>query len=407
MEYTMKFNLNQFLLAVSDALDFVEINTLGSTSFHSKRVAYIALALADFYPMDQKDRFDLCSFAILHDNGLSEEATVNKFEDDPQKSNQNILEQYTEHCDIGERNIKDFPFLSDQKNIVKYHHESYNGSGFFKLKGEEIPLLAQIIALADTVDNIFHFENPSIENRKKIIEFINNKKEIFYSEQLVDNFNKLAKRTSFWLDLQSNNLEKMVLNKIADFTINIELDHLVKLSSVFSTIIDSNSSFTGRHTSGLSQKVETLANHYEYDTQKTMKLVIAANLHDLGKLAVANKILDKQAPLTQEEFEIVKCHTYYTRQALQKVNGFEDIVEWAANHHEKLDGNGYPYGLPASALSHESRMMTCLDIYQALTEDRPYRAGMPHKDTMDILKDQASKGYIDSSIVADIDKVFS
>ena len=73
----MKFNLNQFLLAVSDALDFVEINTLGSTSFHSKRVAYIALSLADFYTMGKKVKFDLCSFAILHDNGLSEEATVN------------------------------------------------------------------------------------------------------------------------------------------------------------------------------------------------------------------------------------------------------------------------------------------------------------------------------------------
>ncbi len=403
----MKFNLNQFLLAVSDALDFVEINTLGSTSFHSKRVAYIALALADFYPLNKKEKFDLCSFSILHDNGLSEEATVNRFEDTPKQENMNIMEQYSKHCDIGEKNVESFPFLSGQKNIIKYHHEAYDGSGFFKLKGDEIPLLAQIVALADTVDNLFHFENPSIENRNKIIDFVNKNKFRYYSPELVEHFNKLATNTSFWLDLQSPNLEKMVIAKIPDFTMNIELEHLVKLSSIFSTIIDSNSSFTSRHSSGLSDKIEKLSYHYAYDSEKIMKLIIAANLHDLGKLAVANKILDKQSPLTKEEFEVVKCHTYYTRQALQKIDGFDDIVEWASNHHEKLDGNGYPYGLNASQLSHESRMMTCLDIYQALTEDRPYRSGMSHNDTMKILNEHASKGYIDASIVKDINKVFS
>jgi len=403
----MKFNLNQFLLAVSDALDFVEINTLGSTSFHSKRVAYIALRLADFYILSDKEKFDLCSFAILHDNGLSEESTVNQFEDNPKKENLGILEQYTEHCEIGEKNIIDFPFLSNHKNIVRYHHENFDGSGFYKLKGDQIPILAQIIALADTVDNIFHFENPSIENREKIVQFINDKTNLLYSPELVNNFNTLARKPAFWFDLQSSNLEKLVLNKTTDFTMNIELEDVVKLSSVFSTIIDSNSSFTSRHSSGLTDKVEKMCNFYEYEDDKTMKMIIASNLHDLGKLAVPNKILDKESALTKKEFEIVKCHTYYTRQALEKISGFEDIVEWAANHHEKLDGNGYPYGFDANRLCFDSRLMACLDIYQALTEERPYRKSMSHNDTMNILKDHGSKGYIDDKIVKDINRVFS
>lgn len=403
----MKFNLNQFLLAISDSLDFVEINTLGSTSFHSKRVAYIALRLADFYILSDKEKFDLCSFSILHDNGLSEESTVNEFEDNPRKENHNILEQYTKHCEIGEKNVIDFPFLSNHKNIIKYHHENYDGTGFYNLKDEQIPLLSQIVALADTVDNIFHFENPSIENREKIVKFVNDKQGIYYSSELVNNFNALVKKPAFWFDLQSNNLEKLVLSKIENFTMNIELEQLVKLSSVFSTIIDSNSAFTSRHSSGLSDKVEKMSNFYKYEHEKTMRLVIAANLHDLGKLAVPNKILDKQSALTKKEFKIVKCHTYYTRQALEKIEGFEDIVEWAANHHEKLDGTGYPYGFDAQRLCFDSRLMTCLDIYQALTEERPYRKGMSHSDTMNILKDHGSKGYIDNNIVNDIDRVFA
>ena len=87
----MTFNLNQFLIALSDALDFVEIDTLGSTANHSKRVAYIALRLSEFYKFSDKERFDLCSFSILHDNGLTEETIVNEMSADPKR----IKPQYT------------------------------------------------------------------------------------------------------------------------------------------------------------------------------------------------------------------------------------------------------------------------------------------------------------------------
>ena len=402
----MKFNLNQFLLAISDALDFVEIDTLGATKFHSKRVAYIALRIAEFYSFTEDEKFDLCSFSILHDNGLCEESTINTSSQTPNPENINILEKYTVHCDIGEQNIINFPFLTDHKNIVKYHHERFDGNGYFKLKGDEIPLMAQIISLADTVDNLFHFENISILNRAKICQFINDNIGKFYSKELVENFNKLANKTSFWLDLQSVNLEQKILVRLKDNVIDIEYKDLISLSAVFSRIVDSNSSFTSRHSSGLSDKVGQMATYYNYEEETVSKLIIAANLHDLGKLAIPNAILEKNGKLTHEEFEIIKSHTYYTRQALEKLDGFEEIVNWAANHHEKLNGQGYPYGIDGDKLSFKERLMTCLDIYQALTEDRPYRLGMTHKDTMDILIEQGEKGYIDLSIVKDIDKVF-
>jgi HD-GYP domain-containing protein (c-di-GMP phosphodiesterase class II) len=403
----MKFNLNQFLLAISDALDFVEIDTLGATKFHSKRVAYISLRLAEFYSFSDDEKFDLCSFAILHDNGLCEESTITSSSQMPDPSNINILEQYTIHCDIGEKNITNFPFLTNHKNIVKYHHERFDGRGYFKLKGDQIPLMAQIISLADTVDNLFHFENISILNRAKICQFINDNIDKYYSKELVEHFNTLSKKTSFWLDLQSINLEQKILDRLQKNIIDIEYKELISLSAVFSQIVDSNSSFTSRHSSGLSDKVKTMANFYNFDYEKVSKLIIAANLHDLGKLAIPNAILEKNGKLTHNEFETIKSHTYYTRQALEKLDGFEEIVNWAANHHEKLNGEGYPYGISGDQLSFEERLMTCLDIYQALTEDRPYRAGMTHEDTMSILNDQGEKGYIDLTIVKDINKVFS
>lgn len=402
----MTFNLNQFLLALSDALDFVEIDTLGATANHSKRVGYISLRLAEHFNLSDEEKFDLCSFSILHDNGLSEETLIIESSSSPKKDNHNILELYKEHCEIGERNIKDFPFLTKYKNIIKYHHENYDGSGFFGLKGDEIPLLAQIIALADTVDNLFHFETPSISNRKKIIKFINENQNIYYDSKIVKYFNILAQNTSFWLDLQSPKLETYILKHMPSFNIEISYDELIKISCVFSHIIDSNSTFTAVHSSGLSEKVETLSKFYKFDTEKVKKMIIAANLHDIGKLAIPNSILDKNGKLTEDEYSIIKSHTYYTRSALEKIDGFEEITEWAANHHEKLDGSGYPYGLKKEEITFESRILGCLDMYQALTETRPYREGLSHQKTMDILYEHTQKGYIDLSIVKDIDKVF-
>jgi len=175
---------------------------------------------------------------------------------------------------------------------------------------------------------------------------------------------------------------------------------------VFSHIVDSNSTFTAVHSSGLSDKVGKICEFYQFDNEKTKKMLIAANLHDIGKLAIPNSILDKNGKLTDDEFALIKSHTYYTRAALEKIDGFEDITNWAANHHEKLDGNGYPYGLNAKEISFESRLMGCLDMYQALTETRPYREGLGHEKTMSILYEHAQKGFIDTQIVKDIDSYF-
>ena len=91
---------------------------------------------------------------------------------------------------------------------------------------------------------------------------------------------------------------------------------------------------------------------------------------------------------------------------MQGINGFEEITKWASNHHEKLDGSGYPEGLVAKDLDFNSRLITCLDIYQALREDRPYRKSMDHNKAMEILKSMAEAGQLDHIIVDDINSVF-
>ena len=92
---------------------------------------------------------------------------------------------------------------------------------------------------------------------------------------------------------------------------------------------------------------------------------------------------------------------------MQDINGFEEITKWVAHHHEKLDGSGYPEGLKAKDLDFNSRLIACLDIYQALREERPYRKSMDHHNAMEILKSMADGGQLDISIVGDISTAFS
>ena len=131
----MTLSLNKFLFSISFALDLAESEIKCTSSRHSKRVAYICLKISDILGLSNEEKFDLCSYSLLHDNGLIEsycnftmKEENNKFEDYFE------LVNFSEHCLIGENNIKEFPFLSSQKNIILYHHENFDGSGLFGKK---------------------------------------------------------------------------------------------------------------------------------------------------------------------------------------------------------------------------------------------------------------------------------
>jgi len=408
MESAITFDLNEFLLSVSFALDFAEIDILGATSNHSKRVALIAMKLGRYFNLSEEELFDLCSFAVLHDNGIVEEKLYSKLTILPEEKGKiQGLEKYKEHCEYGERNIADFPFRTKHKNIIKYHHEKYDGTGFYGVKGNDIPILAQLIALADTVDNLFHFEREQQENRDEIVRFVKEGKRTWFAPELVEAFEDLSSRPGFWLDLQNQFITEVVHTYVPGIITPITWREVSNIASVFSSIIDSKSRFTYSHSSGLSDKVVTMADYYKIEGDNGCKLKIAAELHDLGKLGVPNELLNKPAKLTDKEFDIIRTHAYYTRRGLERISLFSDIAEWASNHHERLDGSGYPYGKENKELYFNDRLMICLDVYQALTEERPYRGQMSHKKAVQILERQSSAGKLDGDITADIKKLFS
>jgi HD-GYP domain-containing protein (c-di-GMP phosphodiesterase class II) len=137
------------------------------------------------------------------------------------------------------------------------------------------------------------------------------------------------------------------------------------------------------------------------------ELYLAAALHDLGKLATPVAILEKPNILNDAEMSKIKEHVRITWELLKDIEGFGPICTWASSHHEKLDGSGYPFGKKADELDFNSRLMACIDIYQAVSEERPYHPRRDHRATMEILRQMANNGKIDGVIVTDMDAALS
>lgn len=151
-------------------------------------------------------------------------------------------------------------------------------------------------------------------------------------------------------------------------------------------IIDNKSPFTYEHLQGVTSVAVRLGEHFKLDKITLRNLKISALLHDLGKLTIPNSILDKPGKLKPMEYQQIKSHPYYTKLILSKIKGIETIRDWAGNHHETLDGKGYPEGIPEERLCLPERIIAVSDVYQALTEERPYRKPLPESQVIEILQ---------------------
>ena len=179
----------------------------------------------------------------------------------------------------------------------------------------------------------------------------------------------------------------------------VDVETIREFAKTISQIIDFRSKFTATHSSGVAAVAMELSSMSGFSGRECKMMEIAGFLHDLGKVAVPNEILEKPGALNALEFNLIRKHSYYTYVVLNKIRGLEQIAVWASHHHERPDGNGYPFHVKDSDFSKLSRIMAVADVVTALTEDRPYRKGMDKSSTLAILKNMADSNTIDRGIV--------
>ena len=388
----MNVSKHSLIFGLSYALDIAGKNNLS----HSKSTAYLSVMISRETGLAEDTVTDIYYAALLHDIAISDEFAINEYKADMKR-----------HCVIGEEIIKKLPLSKEISNYVLYHHEHYNASGPFKLSGENIPKGALIICLASAFDDKFGKSNVYDRNLfLDICAWLDKVKELF-STEIVNAFHSLIKREFFLLDYFNHETKYALSDKIVvSDDVYYQIDEIEKFALCFADIIDQRSPFTFHHSIEIAKLAKKAAAHLGYDDETQNKMYIAGLLHDIGKLHVSIDILHKNGPLTPDErFEINK-HTYFTRKILEQIEGFEEIVDFASNHHERLDGTGYPYQMAGDRLCELDRVMAICDVYQALTEERPYREKLKPEQVWSIIDNMAENKHLDKLLIEKIRKVF-
>jgi len=387
--------MDSLIKSIATALDIVEGTLLGASPNHGKRIAVLCAKMGTILGKTPQEITALAICALLHDSALTEYILSE------QKDGTHDMAM-KKHCEIGQRNVDDLCFETNVKDFVLYHHERADGNGPFGIREGEGPLEAEIITIADSLDVTYHLQRLEPEKLSVIRDIIRQESGKRYSKKAAE----LMLEILDWPTVQS--LKDDVIKQTASqflfpWTVDVQTETIFGLSRFIARIIDYKSHFTEKHSTQIANRTWFMGKYYKYDPEQHAEIYLAASLHDLGKLAVPVDILEKPGNLTDEEFKIIRGHVYFTWELLNEVEGFETICKWSSNHHEKLDGSGYPFGKKAPELDFNSRLLTCLDLYQAISEERPYHPRRNHADTMKILYEMSDAGKIDDNIVKDLD----
>ena len=389
---TLQLNIRQFIYSLSNALDLVGVTNV----FHGRRVAYMSNLLAADLGWDKAILDQLFEASILHDCGVSQTNVHAKL-------TQLQWEEESDHCIIGAELLNKSPYLSHLSDIIRYHHTHWSLLQAFDIP-DHIKLCANCIYLADRVDVL---TLTSVAGRSNVLlsvdetlSTVNHLKGTWFAPELVDALNRVATHESFWLDLEA--VEDNATAKAwvtVDQSKPIEFEALKKLVQIFSSIVDAKSPFTHDHSQGVACLSRYLAELLGLSETQCDKIEIAGLLHDIGKLRTPDDYLEKPNKLNNDEFAMLRRHSYDTFSILKKIGGFEDIALWASQHHERMDGTGYPRHLRAESISLESRIISVADVFQALAQKRPYRDPLTANEIMKILSKMATEGALDGDIV--------
>ena len=204
-------------------------------------------------------------------------------------------------------------------------------------------------------------------------------------KQLSDSLEQLVNEKT----MQVTNLQNAVLNTVADlveFRDDVTGGHITRTQKYLEVLI--------------AKMIEKGVYVEEANTWNMEYFLLSAQLHDVGKIAISDNILNKPGPLTAEEFDIMKTHVLEGVKAIRKIEDNADEHSFlrharliAGGHHEKWDGSGYPAGLKKTDISLEGRLMAIADVYDALISKRPYKSPFSTDEARRIIEEGRGKHF--------------
>jgi HD-GYP domain-containing protein (c-di-GMP phosphodiesterase class II) len=282
-------------------------------------------------------------------------------------------------CDRGAAIAYMLGLHPETAEAIRALDEHWDGGGQPRgSRGEQIPLLGRILCLAQTVE-IFHAAGgvataTTVARRRS---------GGWFDPSLVRALEAIAEDVEFWMSLARDDLSRW---EPLDRLLTADDERLDAIVDAFAAVVDAKSPWTYRHSDRTSVIATSLAASLGAGAEALSDLRRASRLHDIGKLAVSNRILDKPGRLTRAEFAKVREHPVITERILERVPSFRHLAPLAGAHHERLDGDGYPRGLAAPELTLPMRMLAVADVYEALTSERPYRPARSSDAALEVMR---------------------
>jgi len=281
--------------------------------------------------------------------------------------------------------------LSDAvRDSVAQTFERWDGKGEPEgVKGEELLLSARLVHLADVAAVFYHTGGVTaavgVARARRGGQFDPTLVKLFEVEADMI-FTQLHQVTT-WDAVMSK--APTASRELADG----ELDRVLLAVADF---VDLKSPFTLGHSRGVAELTAGAAGELGADVETVRR---AGLVHDLGRMGVANAIWDKRAPLTAGEMERVRLHPYYADRILVSVPALARLAPVAVQHHERLDGSGYPRGSTAESLTPEGRLLAVADCYLAWSEPRPHREALDADRVASRLRVEVRLGRLDGAAV--------
>lgn len=346
-------------------------------TYHAWRIAVLSAKIAK-NRQDAKRRKEIFYAGLLCDiSGVEFPRHITYYLKRVDPVSRNLL---LSHPIISAQLISDIPNMASCAKLILDHHEWVNGAGYPRAKTKKyIPLGSQLIRIADAIDLALQ-TNPivSLKQLKKRLS-LNIDKE--YSKNIFRSALDILKKDSLFNKIKRANNIPVIFHalkeRIGPIHIPSKVDAVGTSLAVAAQIIDTKHPYTSGHSQRVSRYALACALAMKLNHDEVTGIKWAGLIHDIGKLNVARRILDKPGHLTRKEFQEVKRHPLLTQKIMEMIPSLKDIALMAASHHERFDGSGYPFGLKDQEIPLGARILGVCDAFDAMTSSRPYRKPLP------------------------------
>lgn len=371
--------LSECLKALGLVLEF-DLND-HPTHQHSVRVGESCVIIGDKLGLPPKKIQQLYFAGLIHDIGkigvdiniLRKKSTLTRDE----------YISVQQHSITGGRIAAAIPELSDLSFWIRWHHEKWDGSGYpDRISGKFIPVEVQILSAVDCFDSL---QTPRLDRDRFSLEdalkIIIDQRGTSFNPDIADLICEMTAKGEFKPEESSDRFlqleKKYLISNIDDHEDNywegLGMAGLYPILRLFARVIDAKHGYTHGHSTRVSILSKFIAERAGFSTSDIIKAEVAGLLHDAGKISIPHEILDKKHDPDSREWEMIKNHPIHSFHILNKISSMNEIATITKQHHERLDGSGYPAGLSETGIDILAQIIAISDTFDAITSERAYR----------------------------------